>query len=288
MIRSMTGFSRREWHHDTGSYHWEIRSVNHRFLELGFRLPESVRDAEPELREKARSLLSRGKVDVTLHYHPAESAHPQVTVHQGLLKKLIDVHTEIAALVPHAATVDTMQLMRWPGVLAIGNMDLGTIKTVLLTTFTQALTDLTQDREREGRELQRVISQRLDSMQQYATQVKDASPHWLEQQRNKLKMRIEQLQAEIDPTRLEQEIVLIAQRSDVAEEVDRLLTHIQQTRAVLQQEGAVGRRLDFLVQEMHREANTLGSKATDMQMTQLSVELKVLIEQIREQVQNIE
>ncbi len=288
MIHSMTGFTRREWHHETGSYSWEIRSVNHRFLELSFRLPESLRDLEPELREKARNLLSRGKVEINLNYQPAESAHPEVIVHQGLLKKLIAVQAEVAGLLPHSSSVDPLQLMRWPGVLVIGHIDTEHLKGFISETFTQALDSLIHDREREGNSLTETISKRLDSMRGYVKTLQDNLPKLVEQQRVKLQSRLQSLAIEIDAARLEQEVVLAAQRCDIAEEIDRLITHIKQMASIVKQGGAVGRRLDFLLQEMHREANTLGAKSTDMQTTQSSVELKVLIEQIREQVQNIE
>jgi uncharacterized protein (TIGR00255 family) len=284
----MTGFTRREWHHDTGSYSWEMRSVNHRFLELSFRLPEALRDLEPELREQARTVLSRGKVDIYLNYQPAESAHPEVIIHQALLKKLIAVQSEVSALLPHVAPVDPLQLMRWPGVLVIGHLDIKHVKDFLLDTFTQTLKSLVQDREREGNSLTDTIFKRLESMRGYVHTLKESQATLIEQQRAKLQTRVQALSVELEPTRLEQEVVLLAQRCDIAEEIDRLHTHIQQMDLVVDQGGAVGRRLDFLLQEMHREANTIGAKSTEMQTTQLSIELKVLIEQMREQVQNIE
>lgn len=288
MIYSMTGFTRRDCHHETGHYSWELRTVNHRFLEMSFKLPEGFREIEPELRDKIKTTLSRGKFDGSLHYSPAESAHPEVTLHRGLLKQLILVHSEVSALLPTAAPVDPIKLMRWPGVLAIGEVSLEKVKSYLLQTFDDALKALVSERQREGSATREMIMQRLNSMQQYVKQVDSMLPQLIQQQRNKLLARIEQFSMEIDPARIEQEVVLLAQRADVAEEVDRLFTHIIEMQSALTSGGVLGRRLDFLLQEMQREANTLGSKSSDMQMTHIAVELKVLIEQIREQIQNVE
>jgi uncharacterized protein (TIGR00255 family) len=284
----MTGFTRRECHHETGHYSWELRTVNHRFLEMSFRLPEGFREIEPELRDKVKKILSRGKFECNLHFSPAESAHPEVVLHRGLLKQLLIVHSEVSALLPNTAPVDPISLMRWPGVLAIGEISLGKVKSYLLQSFDKTLTNLVQERQREGSATQDMIMQRLNSMQQHVKQVEAMLPQLIQQQRNKLMARIEQFHMEIEPARIEQEVVLLAQRADVAEEVDRLTTHIAEMQSALTTGGVLGRRLDFLLQEMQREANTLGSKSTDMQMTHIAVELKVLIEQIREQIQNVE
>lgn len=288
MINSMTGFTRRECHHETGHYSWELRTVNHRFLEMSFRLPEGFREIETELRDKAKQILSRGKFECNLHFSPAESAYPDVTIHRGLLKQLLHVYSEVSALLPNAAPVDPISIMRWPGVIAIGDIGLDKVKAFLLQSFEEALNHLTQERQREGRATQEMIMQRLHTMQQNVVQVDEMLPQLIQQQRNKLLARIEQFTMEIEPARIEQEVVLLAQRADVAEEVDRLLTHITEMKSAINAGGVLGRRLDFLLQEMQREANTLGSKSTDMQMTHIAVELKVAIEQIREQIQNIE
>ncbi|MFN7097905.1 MAG: YicC/YloC family endoribonuclease [Gammaproteobacteria bacterium] len=288
MINSMTGFARRDCHHETGHYSWELRTVNHRFLELGFRLPENFRELETELRELAKASLARGKFDAVLHFSPSESTHPEITLHRGLLKQLMVVHSEVTALLPNTAPIDSISVMRWPGVLAIGDVDLKVIKPYILQMFSETLTALTEERKREGYSIQDIINQRLNIMQDYVKQLETRIPQCIQQQRSKLLTRIKQLDVEMDMERIEQEVVLLAQRADVAEEIDRLATHIVEMQMTLSQGGVVGRRLDFLLQEMLREANTLGSKSTDMQMTHITVELKVLIEQIREQIQNIE
>lgn len=288
MVQSMTGFTRQEWHHETGSYCWEIRAVNHRFLELSFRMPEPLRELEAELRDMARQFLVRGKIDCILHFHPSEAAYPPMKLHHGLLKQLIDAQAEIASLASVTTPIDTLQLMRWPGVLVTGDMNLQQIKPFLLQAFEQAVQGLLRDRMREGAALRDTILARLVNMKVFTQRLQALIPQLMAQQRQKLMNKIQQLSQEVDATRLAQEVALLAQRADIAEEVERLVTHMQEMQNIITGEGSVGRRLDFLLQEMHREVNTLGAKATDLELTQLSVELKVLIEQMREQVQNIE
>jgi uncharacterized protein (TIGR00255 family) len=284
----MTGFTRQEWHHETGSYCWEIRAVNHRFLELSFRLPEPLRELEAELRDIVRQTIARGKIDCILHFHSSESAHPPVKLHHGLLQQLIATQTEIASMVAHTTPVDTMQLMRWPGVLVVGDINLQQVKPFLLQAFTQAVQGLLRDRAREGAALRETLIARLAQMTTFTQRLQAITPQLMLHQQQKLLNKVRQLAQEVDAARLAQEVALLAQRADIAEEVERLTTHMQEMQNILANGGSVGRRLDFLLQEMHREVNTLGAKATDLELTQLAVELKVLIEQMREQVQNIE
>jgi uncharacterized protein (TIGR00255 family) len=287
MTRSMTAFARQELQQPWGSLTWEIRSVNHRYLEPHLRLPDSLRDIEGALREKLRRALSRGKVECTLRFVP-EAGAQTLRVDTARTRELIAAAQEVRALMPDAAPLDTFQVLGWPGVLVETQLDMEAVRRAALELFDRALNDLARGREREGTELRQLIEQRLDTIADIVAEVRALMPAILDAQRETLRARIAELKVEADPMRLEQELVLIAQRADVDEEMDRLDTHVQEVRRVLGQSGPIGRRLDFLMQELNREANTLSSKSIVAATTQRAVELKVLIEQMREQVQNIE
>lgn len=288
MTRSMTAFTRQEAQHSWGSLAWEIRSVNHRYLEPHLRLPENFRDLEIPLRERLRKKLSRGKVECTLRFVPEAQAQT-LTINQAFTQDLIQAATQIQTMMPeNSQPLDPLEVMRWPGVLQDAAMDMDAIKATALSTLDAALDDLLAGREREGRELAVLINQRLDSISEIVTQVRGLLPQILQGQRDNLRARLDELKAELDESRLEQEMVMLAQKADVDEELDRLDTHVQEVRRVLKQKGPIGRRLDFLMQELNREANTLSSKSIVAETTQCAVDLKVLIEQMREQIQNIE
>ena len=287
MTRSMTAFTRQEIQQPWGTLTWELRSVNHRYLEPHFRLPESLRDIEGKLREQLRKVLSRGKVECTLRFVPERSTET-LSVDEARAQEVIAALTQIRALLPQAQLINPMDVMALPGVLQESTLDMGVVRAQSLRLFTVALEDLIVGREREGSELSQLISQRLDSIDQITSEVRGLMPKILQGQRDSLRSRLAELSAEFDAGRLEQEIVLLAQKADVDEETDRLQTHVQEVRRVLSQSGPVGRRLDFLMQELNREANTLSSKSIVAATTRSAVELKVLIEQMREQIQNIE
>ncbi|MCV6589599.1 MAG: YicC family protein [Marinobacterium sp.] len=288
MTRSMTAFTRQEAQHSWGSLAWEIRSVNHRYLEPHLRLPDSFRELEIPLREKLRKKLSRGKVECTLRFVPEAQAQT-LTVNETFAQDLIRAADQIRRLLPDSGQpLDALEVMRWPGVLQDGELDMAVIKAVALETLDLALDDLLAGREREGKELAVLINQRLDSISTIVSQVRELLPQILQNQRDNLRTRLDEFKAELDESRVEQEMVMLAQKADVDEELDRLDTHVQEVRRVLQQKGPIGRRLDFLMQELNREANTLSSKSIVAETTQCAVDLKVLIEQMREQIQNIE
>lgn len=287
MTRSMTAFARQERSQPWGSLTWELRSVNHRYLEPHFRLPDSLRDIEGVLREKLRRGLSRGKVECTLRFVP-EAGAQTLKVDTERARELIAAAQEVRTLMPDAAPLDTFQVLGWPGVLLETELDMDAVHRAALELFDLALNDLAKGREREGAELRQLIEQRLDTITEIVAEVRALMPSILAAQRQTLKTRIADFNLELDADRLEQELVLIAQRADVDEEMDRLDTHVQEVRRVLGQKGPIGRRLDFLMQELNREANTLSSKSIVAGTTQRAVELKVLIEQMREQIQNIE
>jgi len=287
MIHSMTAFARAEQAEAGGTLSWELRSVNHRYLEPHLRLPEAFRDLEGAVREALRNGLSRGKVECTLRFSE-DSSGKALQVDLQRATQLVLAAESVAALIKQPAPLNPLEVLGWPGVLVADAADPQALNQAALKLFGQALEELRQGRLREGAELSRLLSERLDSITQEVAALRLLVPQMLASQRQKIISRCAEMQAELDPQRLEQELVLLAQKSDVAEELDRLETHVAEVRRVLKSGGAAGRRLDFLMQELNREANTLGSKAFDPRSTQAAVNLKVLIEQMREQVQNIE
>ncbi|MFV3386269.1 YicC/YloC family endoribonuclease [Pseudomonas sp. NY15364] len=287
MVHSMTAFARNEQATAHGTLSWELRSVNHRYLEPHLRLPEAFRDLEGAVREALRQGLSRGKVECTLRF-AEESAGKQLQVDSERAHQLINAAEQVAALIQQPAPLNPLEVLAWPGVLVADSADPQALNAAALKLFDQALGELKAGRAREGAELAKLLNERLDSILDEVAALRELVPQMLAGQRQKIETRFAEMQAELDPQRLEQELVLLAQKSDVAEELDRLSTHVSEVRRVLKAGGAAGRRLDFLMQELNREANTLGSKAFDTRSTQAAVNLKVLIEQMREQVQNIE
>ena len=288
MTRSMTAFARHDTRQDWGELVWELRSVNHRYLEIFPRIPEELRAIEPQVREAIAARLKRGKVDVGLRWRASGGAGGELVVNQELAQRLSHVSRQLDATLYNPSPVSSLDLMRWPGVVEAAAADWGPIKQAALELLGQALDTLVETREREGTRLDAMMRERLDGMQAVVAGVRERLPEVLVRQRERLTNRLRELVAEVDPERLEQELVLFAQKVDVDEEMDRLAAHIDEVRRVLSGGGAVGRRLDFLMQELNREANTLGSKSADVETTRASVDLKVLIEQVREQVQNIE
>jgi uncharacterized protein (TIGR00255 family) len=287
MIHSMTAFARAEQAGTHGTLSWELRSVNHRYLEPHLRLPESFRDLEGAVREALRNGLSRGKVECTLRFSD-DSTGKALQVDLERAAQLVAAAESVANLIKQPAALNPLEVLGWPGVLVADAADPQALNQNALTLFTEALNELKKGREREGAELAKLLNERLDSILEQVATLRELVPQMLAGQRQKILDRCADMQAELDPQRLEQELVILAQKSDVAEELDRLSTHVSEVRRVLKTGGQAGRRLDFLMQELNREANTLGSKAFDTRSTQAAVNLKVLIEQMREQVQNIE
>ena len=287
MTQSMTAFARKEASFPWGTLSWEIRSVNHRYLEPNLKLPESLREIEMPVRDRLRSRLNRGKIECTLRFQ-SDSEEQSINLNQHRVQQLLDVIDTLQSRSDAIAKVDPLQLLQYPGVMIGQTVDTEQVVAAALEMLDSALESLIETRVREGAELDRLIVQRLDAIGEIVAQVKAELPGILAAQREQLQTKVSQLAVELDPERLEQEIVLLAQRADVAEELDRLETHVAEVRRVLKQKGPVGRRLDFLMQELNREANTLASKSIVTSTTQSAVELKVLIEQMREQIQNIE
>jgi uncharacterized protein (TIGR00255 family) len=288
MIRSMTAFGRAESRGEHGHIACEIRSVNHRFLEPGFRLPDALRDLEFPLRERLRQALTRGKVDVQMRYEAGEAQAAGVELDRDLAARYVAAAAEIDQMGRHTAPLVATDILRMPGVIRSRDTDLSAVHTEALGLFEQALAQFLAMREREGAELARLLGERLGAMAAETEKVRARMPGIVAHYRERLLGRLAEIKGELGSDRLEQEMILFAQKIDVAEEMDRLLAHVGEIRRVLKEGGAVGRRLDFLMQELNREANTLGSKSVSADSSLSSVELKVLIEQMREQIQNIE
>jgi len=286
MIRSMTAYASAETGGAAGTLSCELRTVNHRYLELSPRLPDELRSLESQLRERIAARLSRGKVDVTVR-STSDSQRESLQINNELLNQLSKLNLQLIPAFP-GMQVQFTELLRFPGVLQQDAADPEARQTALFEVLDRALDALTATREREGAKLGGILRERLDAIERIVAQVREWMPEIRAALRTRLEARLADLKQPADPGRLEQELVLQITRSDVDEELDRLSTHITETRRVLGLKEPVGRRLDFLMQEFNREANTLGSKSVDARSTNAAVELKVLIEQMREQVQNIE
>ena len=288
MPSSMTAFAREEQQLPWGLLIAEVRSVNHRFLELGFKMSDALRGLEPQVREQLRARLGRGKVEVVLALREEASAGRLPPLDTTLARELLARVSELEQLSVPLAPVDPLALLHWPGLLRTEAAPTEALQCAALQLFERALDAHLDHRAREGAALDEHIKSRLQGIADQVQSLKHHLPQIAEDQQQKLETKLAQLAVEVDRDRLAQEVVYYAQRADVEEELDRLDTHIQEVRRALGQTGPVGRRLDFLMQELNREANTLGSKAASLHMTQAAVEIKVLIEQMREQIQNIE
>ena len=287
MVHSMTAFARVERAGAQGTLSWELRSVNHRYLEPHLRLPESFRDLEGAVREALRQTLSRGKVECTLRFTEETTGKP-LQVDRERAAQLVAAAETVASLIKQPAPLNPLEVLAWPGVLVADASDPQALNNDALALFNEALDELKAGRGREGADLAKLLDERLVAISAEVATLRVLVPQMLATQRQKVLDRFADMKAELDPQRLEQEMVLLAQKSDVAEELDRLSTHIIEVRRVLKSGGAAGRRLDFLMQELNREANTLSSKSQDLDTTRTAVDMKVIIEQMREQVQNAE
>ncbi|MBU0744148.1 MAG: YicC family protein [Gammaproteobacteria bacterium] len=282
----MTTFARCSDQGDWGTASWEIRVVNHRYFDCVFKIPEIFRPLESSLRLQLQQQLHRGRVDCSLRFNSSEQGEESFVLNTPLVRKLVDVVTEIKGYLP-MSTIDPMKILSWPRVLQNPEVDLTLAQEMVLNLFGKTFAELISTREREGAVLDKLLKEKLREMLVIVGKVKNKMPQILINQRQKVVKRLEEVVASLDQSRLEQEIVYFAQKIDVTEEIDRLEAHSNEVLRVLSDKGAVGKRLDFLMQELNREANTLASKSVDIEITQLAVELKVLIEQMREQVQNI-
>jgi uncharacterized protein (TIGR00255 family) len=289
MIKSMTAFAKKHIQAEFGAITWEVRSVNNRYLDVNFRLPELCRELETKLRACVNGVVERGRIDATLHYQPGLKTSSNFVINHSLVEQLDNAATETKKIFGEKSiSINLTEILKWPGVLQVIAGDQSELFTNIISLFELTLADLSQGRSREGEKLQVLIEKRLDQVTAETKKVDSVIAEVLVAQRKRMLEKFENAKVEVDANRLEQELVLIAQKVDVTEEIDRIKTHVSEVWRVLEVGGAVGRRLDFLMQELNREANTLGSKSASEITTQISVELKVLIEQMREQIQNIE
>ncbi len=284
----MTAFARQEEQTQQGDLVWEIRSVNHRYLEIALRLDERFRPLEMKIRKIFSDKLGRGKIDAVLRYKTPEHRQSSLEVDRQLAQSIITHCDELASMTPRPAPIDMLRVLQWPNVLQADALDQQALNESVMTSLNSAVNELIETRDTEGAALQKMIEQRCVDINAIAIEIRELMPEILKQQKNRLAEKVAELQINLDLERLEQEMVILAQKSDVAEELDRLESHIVEVQNVLQRDEPIGRRLDFLMQELNREANTLGSKSISTETTRNSVDLKVLIEQMREQIQNIE
>ena len=284
MTKSMTAFARSE----SGHISWEIRSVNHRYLEVGVKVPDAFRSLEIGLRNKLKARLNRGKIDCQLRIGHSQASEASLSIDEKLLEDLTGALATIIPKLETVAPVNPLEVLKWPGILSEPTEDEESIKKTVVELFDSALAQLIEMRSSEGAELRKIILEKLADLRSIVEQAATEAPIISARQRDKMISKLNDLKIEADPGRIEQELVIMAQKSDVAEELDRLNTHIEEVSATLDSTEAVGRRLDFLMQELNREANTLSSKAVATNTTIQAVELKVAIEQMREQIQNIE
>jgi uncharacterized protein (TIGR00255 family) len=289
MIHSMTGFARREASGPWGQLTCEVRSVNHRYLEPGFRLPEELRGLEGELRQTLPKLLRRGKVDCTVHLRATREAERELQVDEATLKRVLERVRDIASRAGGTAvSLDPIDVLRWPGVLQDSAPDNDALAAATRALFKDSVHELVAMRAREGERLRELVLQRCEALVGLIGSARAQLSELRDRAHHRLQTRLVELGATVEATRFEQEVALLLQRADVDEELDRLDAHLAEIRRVLDGEEAGGRRLDFLMQELHREANTFSSKSQELDSTRLAVDMKVLIEQLREQVQNIE
>ncbi len=287
MIHSMTAYARREIKGDWGTAAWEIRSVNQRYLETYLRMPEQFRSLEPVLRERFRQRLARGKVECSLRFEANPAANTELKINESLAQQVINAAKWVKGTTGEGS-INPFQVLQWPGVLETPEQDMDAINKALLEAFDEAINDFIAARLSEGNNINTMIEQRLDAISEEVVKVRAKMPEILAWQRDRIHSRFEEAKVELEAGRVEQEMILMAQKVDVAEELDRLDSHVKETRKVLKKGGACGRRLDFMMQEFNRESNTLASKSINTEVTASAVELKVLIEQMREQIQNIE
>ncbi|MGH8242996.1 MAG: YicC/YloC family endoribonuclease [Steroidobacteraceae bacterium] len=284
----MTGFARAERATAVGHVAWEIRSVNHRFLEVGLRLPEELRASEAEFRRAIGAVARRGKVDASFYVRPAVAGARELALDEALLDSLVEQAGAIRRRIGAEGRIDAVDLLRWPGVVKESEHDAAPLLVAASELLGEALVAFTTARAGEGERIAEMLTTRATQVSSIVSEILARLPEVRLRIRGKMQERLAALGAEVNPERFEQEIALLVQKMDVAEELDRLRSHVQELTSTLASGDAVGRKLDFLMQEFNREANTLSSKSQDVETTRKAVELKVLIEQMREQVQNVE
>jgi uncharacterized protein (TIGR00255 family) len=294
MIRSMTAFARQLRAVPGGVLCWELRAINHRFAEISVHLPEDLRSLEAAVRERVALSLKRGKIECSLRFQKAlaqgttGNTSAELRINQELVNQLLQAARQINSLADHAAPLNALDVLRWPGVVQAAEIKEELLASEALALLDDTIKELVEVRTREGAKIMAVIAQRCHTLQDVIMQVRQQLPTILAHLRAKLTGRFVELSIDLDPTRLEQEMLILIQKIDVDEELERLSMHVDEVSRLLQDDEPVGRRLDFLMQELNREANTLGSKSVDTETSRAAIDLKVIIEQMREQIQNIE
>jgi len=288
MIHSMTAYGRAENSDNQISISCEIRSVNHRYLEIAVRMPEELRPLEQKIRDYISKKIKRGKIECNIRIEQQDTYDEALSINQDLLKNIIDVAENINSDLSTSTSLNSLDLLRWPGVLKKNTLDVKKIDKLLFKIVNQAIDTVINTRQREGKKIKKMITDRCSKIKKIIANIRKIMPTILKNFRKKLTSRIQEISNELDNERLEQELLFISQKMDIEEEIDRLNAHIDEVIRVVDQKGPIGRRLDFLMQEMNRESNTLGSKSYHIKTSNASVELKVLVEQMREQIQNIE
>lgn len=288
MLHSMTGFARQAGESPVGTLTWEVRAVNHRYLDVQFRLPEELRPKESDLRQQVAACLKRGKIECSLHFRPAISDAAELNLNHELVQQIRTKIAELSGLLPETRAIDPVDILRWPGVVTETEVETDPLFEEASRLLANTLSALGKMRVSEGERIAQMIESRCADIMTISASVRKRMPDVLSAIRTRQQERIAKLDVEADPARLETELALIANKLDVDEELDRLVSHISEIREVIAIDEPVGRRLDFLMQELNREANTLGSKSADTETTKATIELKVLIEQMREQIQNVE
>jgi uncharacterized protein (TIGR00255 family) len=287
MIYSMTGYATQSRELENAVLNLELRSVNHRYLDIQFRIPDELRSIEHALRETLTARLNRGKIECRVSY-AAIPGRKGLDVDHDLLTRLVALNARVREALPDASSLSAADVLRWPGLLGSDTLDVDELRKVCLSLLDAVLEEFTSSRAREGEKLKGLLLERAAAIEARLVDVAPRMPQVIAAFQEKLAARLKEALANADEDRIRQEVVLFANKIDVDEELSRLTTHIAELRRILDKGGAVGKRLDFLMQELNREANTLGSKAADVAVTQVSMELKLLIEQMREQIQNIE
>lgn len=288
MIHSMTAFARAQKQVEAGLFCWELRSVNHRYLDVSFRLPEPFRQFEASFRASLRSHVNRGKLECQLKFQSLSADNQSMLINEGLVNALVGLSEQLSLRHQLANDLSASQVLAWPGVIQEATLDSDELGRLTLSLFEDALSQLAKARLQEGTALKAHVEERLQGLVNEVSRAKTLSANLAGQAKDKLLSRLQAVRLEVNEARVEQEIALILARLDVSEELDRLQTHCNEVARTLNVEKVAGRRLDFLMQELNREANTLSSKSDSIELTQSALEMKVLIEQMREQIQNIE
>jgi uncharacterized protein (TIGR00255 family) len=288
MIQSMTAFARHNGQAPWGEFSWEVRSLNSRFVEISLRLPDNLREFEYELREMCRAYINRGKIECFLKVQQAPTAQTSVVVNQALVQSIVTACESLDSYNYPLQPLDPLKLLQWPGVTQQGSLSAETFKQEIFAGFTTCMSGLVTARELEGSVLTRFLLEHLRAITDEVKAIRAYVPQVIALNRKKMTARLDEMRLSVDAARIEQEMALLIQKCDITEELDRLSTHVAAITGVLTEGGVVGRRVDFLIQELHREANTITSKSVDAEMSGRAVELKVRIEQMREQIQNIE